>query len=152
MQVLEVHLCLRPIRAEALSVLAHVTEAHGVNSRHLHGAGDFGLCAADAGFQLGVLLQNRLATVVVRLAERRQLQRAMRPVHQLSAQAFLQLRDDLANRRLRDIVGLPSQREITAAGHIAKHFERAEMHGPILPCCNLISMGYTINNTNGPGT
>ena len=62
------------------------------------------------------------------LAVHTSLERPAGPVHELDAEALLELVDDLAHRGLRDPVGVGRPRETLVPGHIAEHLERLELH------------------------
>src|SRR6185437_798371 len=100
--------------------------------------------------QLQITLDQLLAPLVIRLSQHRQLQRPGRAIDQLHAEPFLQLMNDLTDRRLRQrrLLGGGRLRETATTSDVAKHLERLKLHGLILSCFSLISRDAVINSPN----
>ena len=89
---------------------------------------------ADGGFQVEVLLDEVVAGLEVALPHGSEPQRPRMPDDELDAETLLQLGDDVARRRLRQLVRRRRFREAAAAGDVTEHFERFKLHGEMLPC------------------
>src|SRR5262249_45896332 len=107
------------------------------------------LLLPDGRLQLLVAFQDVLATLVVGAPQRRQLRRPGRAVDQLNAEPLFQLQHDLADRRLRPVVGPRGLREAAVAGNITEHLERLwKLHGVILSSHLLIARADSRNFIN----
>src|SRR5262249_32788366 len=88
------------------------------------------------------------------LPQGRQLQWARRTIDQLHLHPPLQLRDDLAHRRLRDTVRLGRVGKTSEESDVAEHLQRAELNAemlahPLMVSSDiLISSEYTIKKNN----
>src|SRR6266436_2670228 len=88
---------------------------------------------AERHFQLGVLLEQSLAALVVRLAEDSRLQRPPGAVNEWAAEPLLELVDEPADGRLRKLVRLRCSGEAAQVDQIAENLDCLQLHGSSPP-------------------
>ena len=125
--------------------MAHVAEADRVDGGDLDSGGDLGpgRCGCEASSSW-YCWTSRLATLIILLSQKGQLQRPGGAVDQLHPQPFLQLQDNLADRGLRQPVRLRSLRKTALPGNVTEHDERFNLHVEMIAWDILISRGGII--------
>lgn len=132
MQIIDVDLDSRLPRGKALHEVAHVAQADGVDGRQLHLARHLGVRGADDRLQLLILLEQGFRPLVVRLAQCGELQGARGPIYELHVHAPFELRHNLADRRLCDIVCLGSLGETSVTRDVTKDLQRPKLHAGMI--------------------